>query len=103
MNRREFLKYSAAAGMLIAAREGIIKGVMAQAATGVAEVDKLTIWVVTDNYYDANEPESKITKRYRQVPGKSIHASTAYRFTLRPLTAERQVLVCSITDFTRWG
>lgn len=86
MNRREFLKYSAAAGMLIAAGEGIIEGVMAQAATGVAEVDKLTIWVVTDNYYDANEPESKITKRYRQVPGKSIHAEHGLSFYIETVT-----------------
>ena len=39
MNRREFLKYSAAAGMLIAAG-GILENAMPQAATGVTEVDK---------------------------------------------------------------
>ena len=32
------------------------------------------IWVLTDNYYDVNRRGSKITKRYRAVPGKSIHA-----------------------------
>ena len=37
-------------------------------------MDKLTIWVLTDNYYDALRPDTKITKRYRVVPGKSIHA-----------------------------
>ncbi len=47
---------------------------MAEAATGVTEVDKLTIWVLADNYYDTNEPDTKITKRYRSVAGKSIHA-----------------------------
>lgn len=41
MDRREFLKYSAAAGMFIAAG-GIMEGAMAQAAMGVTEVDKLT-------------------------------------------------------------
>jgi 7,8-dihydropterin-6-yl-methyl-4-(beta-D-ribofuranosyl)aminobenzene 5'-phosphate synthase len=30
--------------------------------------------VLTDNYYDALRPDAKITKRYRVVPGKSIHA-----------------------------
>jgi 7,8-dihydropterin-6-yl-methyl-4-(beta-D-ribofuranosyl)aminobenzene 5'-phosphate synthase len=74
MNRREFLKYSAAAGMLIAAGDGIMEGVMADAATGVTEVDKLTIWVLADNYYDANRADAKITKRYRSVAGKSMHA-----------------------------
>ncbi len=30
--------------------------------------------MLTDNYYDALRPDTKITKRYRVVPGKSIHA-----------------------------
>jgi 7,8-dihydropterin-6-yl-methyl-4-(beta-D-ribofuranosyl)aminobenzene 5'-phosphate synthase len=30
--------------------------------------------VVADNFYDTNRREGKITKRYRVVPGKSIHA-----------------------------
>ncbi len=30
--------------------------------------------MLTDNYYDALRPDSKITKRYRVLPGKSIHA-----------------------------
>jgi 7,8-dihydropterin-6-yl-methyl-4-(beta-D-ribofuranosyl)aminobenzene 5'-phosphate synthase len=80
MDRREFLKYSAATGMVIAAGAGIMEGVMAQAATGVTEVDKLTIWVLSDNYHDANEPDAKITKRYRSVPGKSISAQHGLSF-----------------------
>ena len=40
----------------------------------ITEVDKVTIWVLTDNYYDALRPDAKFTKRYRVVPGKSIHA-----------------------------
>ena len=48
--------------------------VMAQAATSATEVDKLTVWVLTDNYYDANRADAKITKRYRSVAGKSMHA-----------------------------
>lgn len=86
MDRREFLKYSAAAGMLIAAGDGIIEGLTAQAATAVTEVDKLTIWVLADNYYDANEPESKITKRYRQVLGKSAHAEHGLSFYIETVT-----------------
>jgi 7,8-dihydropterin-6-yl-methyl-4-(beta-D-ribofuranosyl)aminobenzene 5'-phosphate synthase len=49
-------------------------GKLMQGTMGVTGVDKVTIWVLTDNYYDALRPESKITKRYRGVPGKSIHA-----------------------------
>ncbi len=86
MDRREFLKYSLATGALIAAGDGIIEGVMAQAATGVTEVDKLTIWVLADNYYDANEPESKITKRYRQSPGKSAHAEHGLSYYVETVT-----------------
>ncbi len=74
MGRREFLKFSVATGALLAVGEAMKEGVMAQATTGITEVDKLTIWVLTDNYYDALRPDSKITKRYRVLPGKSIHA-----------------------------
>jgi len=74
VSRREFLKYSLITGALIAAGDGVMENVMAQATAGVTEVDKLTIWVVTDNYYDANRADVKNSKRYRSVPGKSIHA-----------------------------
>jgi 7,8-dihydropterin-6-yl-methyl-4-(beta-D-ribofuranosyl)aminobenzene 5'-phosphate synthase len=47
----------------------------------VSEVDKLTIWVLTDNYYDAHEPDTKITKRYRSLLGKkSIQAQHGLSF-----------------------
>jgi len=74
MDRREFLKYSLATGVLMAAGEGIIGDATVQGKAGITEADKVTIWVLTDNYYDALRPDSKITKRYRSVPGKSIHA-----------------------------
>ena len=74
MDRREFLELSIATGTLLVAGELTNTGVMAHGTTGVTEVDKLTIWVLTDNYYDTNRRESKITQRYRVVPGKSIHA-----------------------------
>jgi len=74
MDRREFLKFSMAAGALFVAGEGVKGSAMAQGTARVTEVDKVTVWVLTDNYYDANRPDSKITKRYRVVPGKSIHA-----------------------------
>jgi 7,8-dihydropterin-6-yl-methyl-4-(beta-D-ribofuranosyl)aminobenzene 5'-phosphate synthase len=74
MNRRDFLKYSMATGVLIAAGERIMGSVVADETMKVAEVDKLTIWVVADNYYDTNRAEGRNTKRYRSVPGKSMHA-----------------------------
>jgi 7,8-dihydropterin-6-yl-methyl-4-(beta-D-ribofuranosyl)aminobenzene 5'-phosphate synthase len=74
MNRRDFLKYSVATGVLLAAGESMIERVMADEMVKVSEVDKLTIWVLTDNYYDTNIVDGKSAKRYRVVPGKSIHA-----------------------------
>ena len=74
LNRRDFLKCSMAAGAMLVAGDAIIGGAMAQAKTAIAEVDQVAVWVVTDNYYDALRPENKVTKRYRVVPGKSIHA-----------------------------
>jgi 7,8-dihydropterin-6-yl-methyl-4-(beta-D-ribofuranosyl)aminobenzene 5'-phosphate synthase len=37
-------------------------------------VDKLTIWVLADNFYDTMRADTRITKRYRSVPGKTISA-----------------------------
>ncbi|MBF0549267.1 MAG: MBL fold metallo-hydrolase [Deltaproteobacteria bacterium] len=81
MERRDFLKYSAAAGVLLAAGNTFGENASAdggkdpaQVNSNIVEVDKVTIWVLTDNYYDALRPDNKITKRYRATPGKSIHA-----------------------------
>jgi len=74
MSRRDFMKYSAATGVLIAVGDAIIDSMMTQAATGVTEVDKLTIWMLADNYYDTNRLDHKIAKRYRSMSGKSMHA-----------------------------
>jgi 7,8-dihydropterin-6-yl-methyl-4-(beta-D-ribofuranosyl)aminobenzene 5'-phosphate synthase len=74
MNRRDFMKYSIATGVLIAAGERMMGSAMADDAVKVTEVDKVTVWVLTDNYYDTNIVDGKNGKRYRVVPGKSIHA-----------------------------
>ena len=63
-----------ATGMLIAAGERLQSLATAGEAAKTTEVDKLTIWVLTDNYYDTNIVDGKNGKRYRVVPGKSIHA-----------------------------
>jgi metal-dependent hydrolase (beta-lactamase superfamily II) len=82
MGRREFLKFSVATGALLAAGEAA-KGIqMARAGDKITEVDTLTIWVLTDNYFDTLRPDSKITKRYRVVPGKSIHAEHGLAYYL---------------------
>ncbi len=74
VNRRDFLKFAAATGVLVASGETLRTRAMAETAKGSTEVDKLTIWILADNYYDTNEPDTKITKRYRSVTGKSMSA-----------------------------
>jgi 7,8-dihydropterin-6-yl-methyl-4-(beta-D-ribofuranosyl)aminobenzene 5'-phosphate synthase len=74
MDRREFLTFSMATGALLVAAGATKAGAMEQEAAKITEADKVTVWVLTDNYYDALRPDSKITKRYRVVPGKSVHA-----------------------------
>jgi 7,8-dihydropterin-6-yl-methyl-4-(beta-D-ribofuranosyl)aminobenzene 5'-phosphate synthase len=87
MDRRDFLKLSISAGALLMAGDGLKSGVMAQGTVRVAEVDKVTIWVLTDNYYDALRPDSKITKRYRVVPGKSIHAEHGLAYYMETIVS----------------
>ncbi|MBA4394976.1 MAG: hypothetical protein C0407_15595 [Desulfobacca sp.] len=74
LGRRDFLKFSMAAGALLATGEGMKGDLMSQESSKITEVDQLTIWVLTDNYFDTLRPDSKITRRYRVGPGKSIHA-----------------------------
>ena len=40
----------------------------------IPEVDKLSLTVITDNYYDALRPTPPFAERYRVTPGASIHA-----------------------------
>ncbi len=74
MGRRKFLQVSMAMGAVLGAGVATKGGAMAQETAKITPADKVTVWVLTDNYYDALRPDSKITKRYRVVPGKSIHA-----------------------------
>jgi 7,8-dihydropterin-6-yl-methyl-4-(beta-D-ribofuranosyl)aminobenzene 5'-phosphate synthase len=87
VSRREFLKYSLATGALLVAGEGLLKKAMAQPAKGITEVDKLTIWVLTDNYYDTVRPDVKNAKRYRSKSGKSIHAEHGLSFYIETVAA----------------
>jgi len=46
--------------------------------TGFSAVDRLTITIVTDNYYDALRPDPLMGKRFRVLPGASIHAEHGF-------------------------
>ena len=74
VTRRDFLKYSLATGTLLAAGEGLLEDVLAQPTHGIHEVDKLSIWIITDNYYVSNSPGGKNIKRFNVVPSQSVHA-----------------------------
>jgi 7,8-dihydropterin-6-yl-methyl-4-(beta-D-ribofuranosyl)aminobenzene 5'-phosphate synthase len=63
-----------ATGAILAAGAQQRRAAMPRAKENITEVDKLTIWVLTDNYYDSLRPDAKFSMRYRVAPGKSIHA-----------------------------
>src|SRR5208337_1867515 len=78
ISRREFLKTSAATtaalmtGNLIMGSDTPLYG-----AVHIPEVDKLTVTVIVDNYYDIFRPNGAIVKRYAKldpVSGASMHA-----------------------------
>ncbi len=73
MNRREFLKVSAATGALVLAGD-MIKGRinLAYGAVKIPEVDKATVTVITDNYYNAIMQNYKIAKRHGIKPGTDV-------------------------------
>ena len=75
MNRRDFLKASAATASVLMA--GDLPGGRTAAAQGTAkipEVEKVVITVLADNYYDTLRPSTEFAKRTYVSPGKSIHA-----------------------------
>jgi 7,8-dihydropterin-6-yl-methyl-4-(beta-D-ribofuranosyl)aminobenzene 5'-phosphate synthase len=52
----------------------------------VREVERLTITVVTDNYYDALRPDTGPATRYRTAPGASIHAEHGLSYFIETMT-----------------
>jgi 7,8-dihydropterin-6-yl-methyl-4-(beta-D-ribofuranosyl)aminobenzene 5'-phosphate synthase len=74
MGPRKFLQVSMTSGAALGAGMATKGKAMAQEKAKITQVDKVRVWVLTDNYYDSLRPDTKITKRYRVVPGKSIHA-----------------------------
>jgi len=80
MDRRDFLKASMATGAVLLAGHTLHATGSAQSALKFAEVEKVTITVITDNYYDQNRPGPSIGSRYRATPGKSIHAEAGISY-----------------------
>ena len=74
LDRREFLKASMATGTVLLFGGGTLDSIFAQTKPRFVEVDKLTITIVTDNYYERNSPDNAVAKRFRSTLDKSIHA-----------------------------
>ena len=76
INRREFLKASTAAGAVLMAGSVVPGGgSLAYGSVKIPELDKLTISVITDNYYDCLGTPDKIARRTNVVtPGVTLHA-----------------------------
>jgi 7,8-dihydropterin-6-yl-methyl-4-(beta-D-ribofuranosyl)aminobenzene 5'-phosphate synthase len=73
MNRREFLKASAAAGAVLVAgdltRGG---GTVTQAAVNIPEAEKAVVTVLADNFYSCAVPSKGIAKRFLIPPEAPI-------------------------------
>jgi len=76
MDRREFLKASAATGAVLMAGDILTKGPsVAYGSVKIPEVEKLVITVITDNYYDVLRKHEKIARRKNiLIPGVALHA-----------------------------
>jgi len=74
LDRREFLKASMATGAVLLVGEDLLGRAFARGKPRFVEVDKLTITIITDNYYDALRSDGVIGKRFRSTVQKSIHA-----------------------------
>jgi 7,8-dihydropterin-6-yl-methyl-4-(beta-D-ribofuranosyl)aminobenzene 5'-phosphate synthase len=78
ISRREFLKTTTAMAAAVMAG-GLMteNSLFASEKVSIPEVDRLTITVLTDNYYDTFRPDGAIVKRYSMLDalsGATIHA-----------------------------
>lgn len=51
-----------------------------KAEFSIKDVDGLKVWVLTDNYCDANRPDTGFAERYRSSPGSCIHSEHGLAF-----------------------
>jgi len=96
IDRREFLKTTVGAGAILMAGGGAT-ATRAFAGLKMAEVDRVVVTVVTDNYYDALRPDVAVTKRFRTQPGKWMHAEHGLSFFVE--TASRSTTNAFMFDY----
>jgi len=64
MNRREFLKASAVTGVLFLAGDLLHGDPIVYGAVNIPGAEKITVTIITDNYYETHTPSSKIANRF---------------------------------------
>ncbi|MBI5439595.1 MAG: MBL fold metallo-hydrolase [Deltaproteobacteria bacterium] len=89
VNRREFLKATVAAGTVLMAGDLIAAPDGRREAARIPELDSIVVTVITDNYYDALRPDAPVTKRYRVLPGTSMHAEHGLSYFIETVSAGR--------------
>lgn len=62
---------------------------MNPANISIVETDRITVWVLTDNYYDALRPDSAFAARYRTSPGRSIHAEHGLAYYVKTIAGDK--------------
>jgi 7,8-dihydropterin-6-yl-methyl-4-(beta-D-ribofuranosyl)aminobenzene 5'-phosphate synthase len=86
LNRRDISSINMTTGVTAAAGDSRLK---TYASLKIQEVEKLTVVVITDNYYDSLSPDVHIARRYRTSPGASIHAEHGISFYIETTVKSR--------------
>ncbi|MBZ5590191.1 MAG: MBL fold metallo-hydrolase [Acidobacteriia bacterium] len=86
INRRDFLVATVAAGTALIAGDAMAGEHDAPVPLKIPEMDRIVVTIITDNYYDALRPDAAATKRYRIVPGTSMHAEHGLSYFLETLS-----------------
>ncbi len=90
MDRREFMKRSAATGALFLAGDRDDRSAKTREPIKIPEADKIVITFITDNYYDQIRADDKIAKRHRpprSVLDGSLHAEHGLAYHVETVVA----------------
>jgi 7,8-dihydropterin-6-yl-methyl-4-(beta-D-ribofuranosyl)aminobenzene 5'-phosphate synthase len=64
VNRRDFLKTAAITGTIFLTADILRSAAFAQGTIKIPEAEKITITIITDNYYETTRPSYRIANRY---------------------------------------
>jgi 7,8-dihydropterin-6-yl-methyl-4-(beta-D-ribofuranosyl)aminobenzene 5'-phosphate synthase len=92
MDRREFMKRTAATGALFLAGDREGRSAKTREMIEIPEADKIIITFITDNYYDQIRPDDRIARRHRP-PGSvldgALHAEHGLAYHVETVVAGR--------------